>query len=83
MERKFGFIQIGNYFFNLDKIESIKVNIDNDIVVYCVNSEAAYIIYDYRNYLHDVIVEAINSMLFNFDYPIESLDQYLSGGYIR
>lgn len=83
MERKFGFIQIGNYFFNLDKIESIKVNIDNDIVVYCVNDDAPYTIYDYRNYPRAVIVEAINSMLFNFGYPIGSLGQYLSGGSIK
>ena len=83
MKKKFGFIQIGSYFFNIEKIESIKVNIDNDIIVYCINSDAAYTIYNYRNYPHDVIVEAINSMLFNFDYPIGSLEQYLSRGSIR
>ena len=83
MKREFGFIQIGNYFFNLNKIESIKVNKENDIVIYCVNADAAYVIYDYRNYPHDVIVEAINSMLFNFDCTIGNLDQYLSGGYIK
>ena len=80
MERKFGFIQIGNYFFNIEKIESIKVNIDRDIVVYCAN--ATYAIYDYRGWSREEILTAIDTVLYNTGCETRSLDNYL-GGSIR
>jgi hypothetical protein len=80
MERKFGFIQIGNYFFNLDKIETIKVDLDRDITVFMEGRET--IIHTYRGWSQEEILTAIDMALYNTGCETRSLDNYL-GGSIR
>jgi hypothetical protein len=77
MERKFGFIQIGNYFFNLDKIESIKVDLDRDITVFMENRET--IIHTYRGWSREEILTAIDMALYYTGCETKSLDNYLGG----
>lgn len=77
MERKFGFIQIGNYFFNIAEIEFIKVGIDRDIVIFTRNREI--IIHDYRGWSRDGILAALDTLLYNTGCETRSLDSYLGG----
>lgn len=80
MERKFGFIQIGNYFFNIAEIESIKVDIDRDITVFTKERET--MIHTYRGCSREEILVALDTLLYNTGCETRSLDSYL-GGSIR
>lgn len=76
MERKCGFIQIGNYFFNIEKIESIKVDNDRDITVFMENRET--IIHIYRGWSREQILTALDTLLYNTGCETRSLDSYLN-----
>lgn len=76
MEKKFGFIQIGNYFFNIEKIESIKVDNDRDITVFMKDRET--IVHTYRGWSREQILTALDTLLYNTGCETRSLDSYLN-----
>lgn len=81
MERKFGFIQIGNYFFNIEKIESIKVDINRDITVFMESRET--IIHTYRDWSREAILTALDTLLYNTGCETRNLDSFLGGNNIK
>lgn len=81
MKREFGFIQIGNYFFNLNKIESIKVDIDRDITVFMEGRET--IIHTYRGWPREEILTAIDMALYYANCETRNLDSFLGGNNIK
>ena len=61
MERKSGFIQIGNYFFNIQKIESIKVDDNQNITIFMENRET--IIHNYQGWPKERILGSLDMLL--------------------